>query len=83
LRDVPGESATPDVASRILATAIVATVTAVVVEKLFGRKRSFLAFAAVAVAHDLFTHPLARRLSALRAPSRVDGGLSAQTLRIR
>jgi hypothetical protein len=55
----------PDALARILAGAIIATVTAAVAAKLFGRKAGFAALLLSAKAHELLEAPLARRLSDL------------------
>jgi hypothetical protein len=55
----------PDLVARVLAAALVATVTGAVVTKLLGRKAGFVAFVLTASAHELLDAPLARKLSNL------------------
>ena len=55
----------PDAVARILATALVATIMAGVVTKVFGQKAGFVALVLTATAHEMFDAPLARRLTRL------------------
>jgi hypothetical protein len=61
----PSAENQPDLIARVLAAAIVASVTGAVMTKLLGRKAGFVAFVLGASAHELLDAPLARRLSDL------------------
>ena len=55
----------PDAIARILAAAVVSTLIAAAVTKVFGKKAGFVAFVIAGSAHEMFDAPLARRLSNL------------------
>jgi hypothetical protein len=50
----------PNKLARILAAALVSTLTAAVITKLFGRKAGFVSLFVSASAHEVFDAPLAR-----------------------
>ena len=55
----------PDNTARILATVIVAAVTATVMTKMFGKKAGVAALLVTTAAHEYLDAPLARQLSRL------------------
>jgi hypothetical protein len=63
--DTTSRTERPDWIARALASAIVGSVVAIILGKLFGAKAGFLGFLVASSAHELADAPLARRLSDL------------------
>jgi hypothetical protein len=55
----------PDLLARVVATALISTVTGTIIGKLLGRNAGFAAFVLAAAAHEALDAPLARTLSDL------------------